>query len=560
MMVTGLIFKLFNSIKINQMKNINLNKFKTLLLIVGVLFFVSCSENEEFLKQTRLFRPVLNKELTSVDNTIIVNMGKMKEAVRYKVEISRDTFKTIVRTFEGPENNVIFTELVWNALYQVRATAYAADEQYNSKVSDLGEIKTQRFPSIMAIPASSDVIDTGAKVHWATEDSGAAVTAVKVFAFEDELLQTPLASHTVSDAERLAGEKIIYGLTPGTKYQIAIYSEENARGWEVYATKPPLVVGPNDVDLRGINDPAILSATLSNPATVAGSTIILDGNYIYNISSSYSFNKSLKIKSGYSFNPAGATLNMVSNFNIVAASNVESIIFEGLTLTSTDLAASSKYVFNVNQSSTVGEIVFNDCKINNFRGVARFQSSTGTLGKYVINNSIVSNIGGYGVFNIDVATWTAGDILFKNSTIYRTNVFMASKSTTATASVTIEDCTLNEFVARGRAIFAWVNNVTNGITIKNTVVGRGWETTAGGTNYTIVGYSGLDNSNFIVVNSYATSEFLYVAGAKTIPGFPSFTYAKKVDDLWVNASIGDFTFKDSGFGGLKDSGDPRWRL
>ncbi|WP_164905480.1 DUF4957 domain-containing protein [Flavobacterium sufflavum] len=537
------------------MKNVNLNIYKALILIVGVLFFVSCSENEG-LVQTRLFRPVLSKELSSVDNTIIVNMGKMKEAIAYKVEISRDTFKTIVRTFEGPENNVIFSGLVWNALYQVRATAYAADAQYDSKISDLGEIKTQRFPSIMAIPASSDVIDTGAKVHWTT--AGAAVTGVKVFAFADELLQTPLASYTVSDAERLAGEKIIYGLTPGTKYQIAIYSNAEARGWEVYATKPPLVLGSNDIDLRGINDPAILSTTLTT--AVDGSTILLDGNNTYNINSTYSFNKSLKIKSGYSFNPAGATLNLVANFNLVANSTVASIVFEGLTLTSTDVAASSKYVFNVAQNGNIGEIAFNNCKINNFRGIARFQASTGTIGKYTINNSIVNNIGGYGVFNIDVATWTAGDVLLKNSTIYRTNVFLASKSTTATKSVSIEDCTLNDFVAKTRAIFAWTNEVTNGITIKNTIMGRGWDTTAGGTDYAIAGYSGLATSNFIVVNSYSTADFKYVTGAKTIPNFPSFTYAKKVEDLWKDIPNGDFSFKDSGFGGLKDSGDPRWRL
>jgi hypothetical protein len=243
----------------------------------------------------------------------------------------------------------------------------------------------------------------------------------------------------------------------------------------------------------------------------------------------------------------------------VAAANVGSIVFEGLTLTSTDVAASSKYVFNVSKSSTIGEIVFNDCKISNFRGVTRFQASTGTIGKYTINNSIVNNIGGYGVFNIDVATWTAGDVLFKNSTIYRTSVFMASKSTSATGSVSVEDCTLNEFVAKGGTIFKWVNEVTNGVTIKNTIMGRGWDK-SGGTDYTIVGYSGMATSNFFVANSYATSEFVYVAAAKTIPGFPSFSYTKKVEDLWKAPATGDFTFIDSGFQGLKTSGDPRWRL
>ena len=539
------------------MKNISniLSINMVLFLCLSAIVFNACQADEQLFEKTRLFRPVLSEDLTTEGNTVIVNMGKLKEAIRYKVEISRDTFKTIVKTIEGPENNVVFRELVWNALYQVRATAFAADEQFNSKVSDLGGVKTQRFPSIMSIPVSSDVIDTGAKVHWTT--AGAAVTGVKVFAFSDELLETPLASYTVSDAERLAGEKIIYGLTPGAKYQIAIYSDTDARGWEVYATKSPLILGPNDVDLRGINDPAILSTTLLT--AIDGSTILLDGNNTYNISSAYSFNKSLKIKSGYSFNPAGATLNMVSNFNIVAAANVSSIVFEGLTLTSADLTATTKYVFNITQSSTIGEMVFNDCKFSNLRGICRLQSGTGTLDKYTVNNCIINNIGGYGVFNADTATWTVGDVLFKNSTIYRASVFMASKSTTATKSVTIEDCTLNEFIAKGGTIFKWVNNITNGLTIKNTIMGRGWDT-AGGTDYTLIGYSGLATTNFIIANSYSTSEFLYVAGAKTIPNFPSLTYAKKVDDLWVNSSIGNFTFKDSGFKGIKDAGDPRWRL
>lgn len=534
----------------------NLNLYKTLLFFVGVLFFSSCSENGELIKETRLFRPVLNKDLSSENNTIIVNMAKMKAAVAYKVEISRDTFKTVIKTIETSDNNVIFKDLVWNALYQVRATAFAANQELNSKISDLGAIKTQRFPSIMAIPTSSDVIDTGAKVHWTI--AGAAVTGVKVFALADELLQTPLFSYTVSDSEKLAGEKIIYGLTPGTKYQIAIYSGSEVRGWEVYTTLPALFSGSNVIDLRGqISDPNILSTTLTTAP--AGSYIILDGNYTYNINTAYSFNKSITLKSGYSFNPAGATLNMVANFNIVAASNVSSLVFDGLTLTSTDVLAASKYVFNVNQNGTIGEIVFNNCKINNFRGVARFQASTGSIAKYTVNNSIVNNIGGYGVFNIDVATWTAGDVLFKNSTIYRTNVFMASKSTAVTGSVTVEDCTLNEFVAKGGTIFKWTNDVTNGVTIKNTIVGRGWDT-SGGTDYTVIGYSGLANSNFNIVNSYTTSDFAYAVGAKTIPAFPNFTYTKKVNDLWKDPANGNFNFIDSGFKGIKDSGDLRWRL
>ena len=43
--------------------------------------------------------------------------------------------------------------------YQVRAKAHAADSQFDSKVADLGNVRTQRFPTILNIPAVYDVTD-----------------------------------------------------------------------------------------------------------------------------------------------------------------------------------------------------------------------------------------------------------------------------------------------------------------------------------------------------------------------------------------------------------------
>jgi hypothetical protein len=538
------------------MKNKKISQI--LLLLVGVMMIFSCSENEDVYPETRLFRPVLNSNLTSQNNTIIVDMAKMTKAISYKIELSRDKFVTVLGTIDTPESTFRIVNLLWNTEYQIRVTAIAADPQYNSKVSDLGAITTQKFPSILQSPTEFDVIDVAAKLTWAIGPlTGAPITQVKVFAIADETLSSPLLTIPVTSAEQLAGVKIVNGLTPSTEYQIAIYSGDEVRGWEKYKTKVGIVVDANTIDLRGIVPTStLLFDTLT--AAPAGSTIILDGNVTYDLSTSYFFNKSLTIKSGYSFGQGGAIVNLISNFNILAGSNVGAIIFEGLILTSPDTAAAAKYVFNINQSSTIGEIAFNNCRMSNYRGVCRFQASTGTIGKYTVNNCIINNIGGYGVFNVDVATWTAGDVLFKNSTVYRSTVFMASKSTSPTKSVTIEDCTLNEFVAKAGTMFKWVNEVTNGITMRNTIVGHGYDNT-GGTDYSIIGYSGLATTTWIILNTYSTSDFVYVPLKPTIPGFPSFTYPKKVESLWINPVSGDFNIKDPSFAGVKDSGDPRWR-
>ncbi len=544
-------------------KNTNMKNIKfiqILLLLVGIMTIFSCSENEGDYPQTRLFRPVLNSNLISQNNEIQVDMAKLKEAVSYDIELSRDNFATVIMKFNTTESKFHIINLLWDTEYQVRATAISADPQYNSKVSDLGSVKTQKFPSILQAPTATDVIDVAAKMTWLTGlGTGAAITQVKVFALADETLSNPLFTYPVTSAEQLSGTKIVNALLPSTTYQIAIYSGETVRGWEKYTTKVGIAIDATTIDIRGIAPtPTLLFDTLT--AAAPGSTIILDGNVTYDMSTTYFFNKSLTIKSGYSFGQGGAIVNLVSNFNILAGSNVGSIIFDGVILTSPDTLAAAKYVFNINQSSTIGEITFNNCKMSNYRGVCRFQASTGTIGKYTVNNCIINNIGGYGVFNVDVATWTAGDVLFKNSTVYRSVVFMASKSTSPTKSVTVEDCTLNEFVAKAGTWYKWVNEVTNGITMKNTIVGHGYDSAPGGTDYAIIGYAGLATTSWTITNTYSTSDFAYVPlNLKTIPGFPSFSYSKTVTNLWKDPVNGDFNFIDLTFAGIKDSGDPRWR-
>ncbi len=541
------------------MKNIKISQI--LLLLVGVMMVFSCSDNEDVYPETRLFRPVLNSNLIAQNNEIQVDMAKMKEAVSYDVELSRDNFTTVIFKFNTPLNKFHITNLLWNTEYQVRVTAIAATPEFNSKVSDLGSVTTERFPSIMKIPTESDVIDVAAKVGWLTGvGTGAAITQVKVFALSDEALKNPLLTVAVSSSEQLAGEKIVNGLTPATQYQLAIYSGEEVRGWEKYTTKDAVDAGANVIDLRGIvNNPDILVQTMKTAAD--GSTILLDGSVVYNTAdgaSSYLFNKSLTIKSGYSFNPAGATLNFSKEFNMAASSNVASIVFDGLTLTG---IYASNYVFNIDASATIGEVKFINCKINQFRGILRAKGGTGTLNKYTVENCIINDIRDYGILNMDVTTWKFNDAVIKKSTVYRTVSFLVSKSNSN--SVLIEDCTLNETPEKARAIFSWstagANNVLNGFTIKNTIIGHGWDTTPGGTNYAILGIRGLAATSFITTNSYATADFTYTLTGVPIPTFPSFTYSKTVNDLWKDPSKGDFNIKDPSFAGIKDSGDPRWR-
>ncbi|MDW7690448.1 DUF4957 domain-containing protein [Flammeovirgaceae bacterium SG7u.111] len=542
------------------MKKKKINIYSIFLIVFSsFVVFISCKEDEEVFPRTRLFRPVLNEELFSEENTIIVNMGNMKEATSYTITVSRDTFQTVDYTFESDTNFVIIDEsivgeeLLWYTIYQVQATAHADVADFDSKVSDLGNVRTQKFPSNMMAPTFFDVTDTRARVFWSTV--GAPVTTVKVFAIDDLRLENPLAEFTVSDAERAAEEKIVSGLDPLSQYQLAIYSDEKVRGWEVYETKEGLDFGDKVVDLVGIDNPDILSDTL--PSIESGSVVLLEGGRTYN-ANGHAFDKSVMIRSGYSFTPALPLIDCGSNFNIVEGSTIDSLVFIDVAF-SGDFGGN--YIFNIDKSGTVGEIKYEGCQIRSLRGIARIKGGVGTLGKFTINDCVVDSINGYGVLAVDKDSWEAGDISFTNSTFSKVIYFLISRSNTN--SVLIDGCTISETPEKGRQIFRWrgsdgENDVVNGITIQNTIWGHGWNKD-GEPDYAVAGFQGLANTNFNVINTYTTSDFSF--SGSEIPGFPNFLYSGGAADLWESPYEGvDFNFKDQSFAGKGDSGDPRWRI
>lgn len=537
------------------------------LFAMGLLLFNACNKDDDNYPRTRLFQPVLNVDLYSVDNTIIVDLGKMKAATSYTIELSRDSFKTATPeySFNTTSNYIevnsttIGEDLLWYTIYQVRATAHADDPTYDSKVSDLGSVRTQKFPSNQGAPTLFDVLDTRARVFWT--QSGAPITAIKVYAIDDLRLKTPLLQFDVTDADRAITSKIIGGLTPSTKYQIAIYSEDKVRGWEIYSTREPLVAGDNVIDLTGIDNENILADTIADVA--AESIILLDGGKKYT-TGGYKFDKSLTIMAGYSFTPALPLIDCSSNFGILGGSTFDYIRFVNIALSA---SMSSNYVFNPSEPSStpinVGEIKYDGCQIRKLRGISRFRGA-GTIGSFIINNCVCDSIGGYGVVTLDTdKTIFIDNFVLTNSTFSKVNYFLVSR--TNTQSITIDNCTISETPATGAIMFRWrgaadQSNVINGIQIHNTIIGHAWDM-AGAGSYGFDGYDGLALTNFDILNCYTTSEFAYAVGKQEIPGLPMGNYAGTDASLWENPVTGaDFNFKDKAFSGKGDCGDPRWRI
>ncbi len=535
------------------------------LVLGGMLCMVACEEEEVF-PRTRLFMPVLNEDLTAEQNRIIVNMARMKEAVSYKLEISRDTFHTLDYTVTTDTNYVVINkdlvgeDLLWFTTYWVRATAFADNQEYNSKTSELGSVRTQKFPSNMGAPTLFDVLDNQARVFWTP--SGAAITQIKVFDIADVRLATPLRTFEVAPEEQAAGETYIGGLDPSSSYFIGIFSGETLRGWEAYTTRAPLVSGDNVINLTGIASDSILADTL--PVIPSGSIILLEGGRTY-VTGGYLFDKSVTLMSGYSFVPALPHIDCTSNFNIAGGITVDSIVFKNLSFSG---AFDTRYVFNPSISTAfdVGEIRFEGCRISNLRGVARFRGpAPGIIHKFTMNNCVVDSIRDYAVVCTDTDNGVAvGNIVLTNSTFSRCRGFLISRM--QSNSVLIENCTISEVPATGGIMFRWRGgagnaDITNGLTMRNTIWGHAWDENSTNT-FAFKAHNGgisLAATTINVVNVYTTSQFAFAAGNE-LAGVPAGNYAGSGSDLWVNPYGGmDFQFKDSAFPGKNDCGDPRWR-
>ncbi|MES2240151.1 MAG: DUF5123 domain-containing protein [Bacteroidota bacterium] len=548
------------------MKNIsNILSIKMVLfLCLSVMLFNACQEDDQEFEKTRLFRPVLSEKLSAEGNVITVNMGKLKQAIGYTVEVSRDTFKTIDYTIKTDTSYVkineelIGEELYWNTLYQIRATAHAADPQYDSKVSDFGNIQTERFPTILNIPAVYDVTDIAARVTWSP--LGAAVTSMKVFAGDDLKLKTPLFTATaVTSAEQLAGVSVVYGLSPSTKYQIAIYSGTTLRGWVDYTTKVADInpTGPGVIDIRANTSPTAIETTLATAPE--GAIILVKRGMTYDMPT-FAINKSVTIRAAYGFGEKKARLLKDGNMNIASGVNIDYIRFIDLEIRGKKYDAN--YVFNPTSVNTnINELLFDNCKIGTLRGMLRLRNTT-SITTYEIKNSVVDSIGGYGLLTCDQAPGTpqtanVKNIKLTNSTFNKVTWLVVSKNNSQ--SIAIEGCTFanvtNYFSYSGGTAN---NNVTNGISIKNSIFGHSWDETKIATTFTTTGVSsGLVNTSFDVGNCYTTSDITW---NKEVPNLTPKTYSKGQADLWVDPQNNDLNFKDKSFTGRTTAGDPRWRL
>jgi hypothetical protein len=528
--------------------------YKTLCLIFLTVVLVSCEDDPaEELSLSRQFRPALF-EIESGETFATIawtpSLFATQGEVEYRIELSRSTDFTDVEyssTTKDPLVTVLDTEIEIQQDYYARVKAIGMNGIDDSRwlVSEPFQITGEIF--ILPISESEVLIDQ-ALLHWMPEDVITHVIATPRGG-------TPVEMEVTSE-EAETGEKLLTGLMQDTEYTVVIYKGEVPKGTVRFKTKPSW---ENDhvIDLTEITGkPNILADTL--PDIPAGSVILLKRGERYDISS-YDFDKSLTFASAAANVAEYATIEISSNFNIVAAANIDSLVFRDVNLTGLDF--NGDYVMNISREGSIGTVRFDNVRGHRFRGWFRIQ--TGGAGAHVqdfiVNNCVIDSLREYAL------AWTnnsnsIANIRITNSTVYKARRVI-SHSSAGSNSIVIENCTFNEAPSGGPEgaepnyfIDLASNDSNSPIVIRNTIIGRGWN--EGGGDYIRGIRAGTSTAVAPPDNSYTTSDQLSNPDFQ-IGGLTG--YSASSTSLFVDPQNGDFRIKDQGFPGANSSGDPRWR-
>lgn len=538
------------------MKNIIKSYWLLSAAVLAMLTLASCEKDDdlEVGVPKRMFTPASDIKTTSAETSVFLSWHPSLHStgmpVTYTVEVAADTlFETeLVFTTVTDTAGVTITD----EDIQVRTPYFArVKANANAQSAESGWVVSSRFSirgeQIFLPLGDVDVTDEGALLSW-RESAGIDKIVVVAIDMEGE----PVGAATTFDldeADILNGQKLIIGLEPETRYRAEIFAGENSKGTITFTTKEELEEGV--IDLTGITDrPSVLQDTLSQ--IDAGSIVILKKGVTYTIDATTALDRSVKIMSEVSFEPGKAIIDLTStNFDLVEGSSIDFIEFENLELIGN---GTGNYVFNIDKAGDVGKISFEGCVIRAFRGVTRIKTGGVSITDFTFNNTVIKDVLGYGVVNVDHVESKIDNIELKNSTIYNVErIIIARQNALTSNSILIDNCTFYRAPQATRYLVDYNGvDLTNGVQINNSILGIGLGDPDGDGEVKVRGIRVGGGTLVESSNTYHTAD--YVASSNVIPDLKS--YAGSSEDLFVDPANGDFTIKDDSFEGKETAGDP----
>lgn len=539
------------------MKKLNI---KVLLLsFLTIASFASCSSDKDDMSQyDRLFRST-TVSVTEEALDAILTFSQTPNTDYYIVEVSSDSLYDDV-AMGASSHSVVYGQDKSILKSPFTIPNLNSSSKYYARLKGVGndgrESKWAYIPDYSFTTKSEQImksftyLSTTATLNW---QPNAALTRIEVYNEDKGVVEQTidLAGNTTALTN---GTYNLTKLNPETKYTINLYNNAVKRGYASFTTYAAVPDADHIVFLSAKD--SISQHVVDSISALGGSSI----TFALKAGASYAYASTLTIPDGWSVNfygiPGGSQPGL-SIAQIEIGGTHSYLNFKNLNITKAP--AGTTYLFNQTNACNVNSIIFDGCTISGIdRSLIRLQgSATKVIETLSINNCLVSKFGAGGYYFIHVdASSGAGkinNILISESTFYNfestAQGFIQSKKTQM-VKLAITDCTFDKIIGdTGRYFIEFgqtTSGATNGISITNCVFGATQSTTAKGGRY--------DASNLSITNCYATTDWVISANPIAFD-----TYSSSRTALFADPDNGDFHYKDNSFAGKKTCGDPRWR-
>lgn len=548
------------------MKKIN---FKTIFLIfiLAAGLFVSCTEEPMLGNPDRLFRPIVK---TATYNTTWIKLvwDRYTGAKSYEITLSVDSFQNVVRLQRTDSTQFTFTGLKMDQTYQIRIRSFGDSIMANgdtimSEYYVLPDVTTLDYPTKLITPTSSDIIDNSVRLSWNVTSTS--YSRIDVCINKDS---AAVASINLTDADNIAGVKIVTGLNPATTYYLKIYDGDTYLGKKIVKTAAAQVFVGDVVDLREYSDDqskTLITQTFMDSLALVypnGFNMILSGGTIYTIPT-VMISVNVNIVTGLSFR-GKAIMAINGNFAVTGSKTVGSIRFKNVFFDQgnivnkfkTDANYGGTYLFNFNQSGgNVDTLRVENCDVKYKRGFIRQQTTT-TINYISVNNCTFDSIGGYGLINNGNDASYIKDIVFTNSTVSHADKLFVCGKLAGINSITVDHLTSCYSPLAGQYFLDYnTNTIPGGVVISNSVFGIG-----NGTAPALVNGIRSAATSVSVTNCFRASDLGWAVNATTlVANYPIDDFV----DLGVNTipmytDPNNYNFKVTNSKLVNKVGDPRW--
>ena len=521
--------------------------FKTCVLGLGLLTLASCDDPMDEITSIiydRVFSPVDFETSSPSTDKVTLKWVESQGAGSYTVEIyANDSLEfagSPAQTLTGVKGNSLTVEgLDFDTRYSARIMAVdTADVDRNSKWSEL-TFRTNAEQYLESL-AEQDVADRNVTVAW------------------PEHMEQPVARITVMDesgavvvtkeltAEEIAaGEAVVTGLQPETKYDVYLYLADGRQcGHQAFTTIMDLegaitVAADDDIAalLEDANDGAVFALyggvhSIGGDSLNAGCAKITKSVTIKGI---YPTNKPVirgrfQLDDGASLSISQVVLDGSKNEDSDQAFNykTDGAVHDSLSVQDSEIYGYSKGLLYLNVAATINKVTFNNCEIHDIEcdGGDFFDSRKGRINETNLTNSTIYNVA------------------LKRDFIRMDD---ASSAMGGNPVINVTGCTINNIANASGKRLLYVRYKGNVINWKNNL-----------TTNTVAVFS---NQSSTAVPSFENNAYFNTPNLKNVVEkvnlFTDESATWDVDPKYQDAANGDFTVTNEDVSS-KGVGDPRW--